>query len=204
MGVPGGVGVDSQPKRVIRRKTQVIRGSLIHEGQGAIGRRVPGVRGDYIESGLQPDGERIAPERGRDRAYSLPDALGCRPGVWQGVLRGRGFPTHRVSVSGLLFQTVTLEPPILVVPAPGFHSGANWKRPGPPRRVRRPEIPKATSKPDVGLPPRSVRPAHTGVCNVRVVRTTRIKAAQARQARGRLASDVTPEFRLARVGGPAH
>src|SRR5579863_6930877 len=94
MGVPGGARVDSEPKGMILRQTHVIGTPRIHEGESAARRRVPRVRWNHIESGLQP---RLERDNHRWRSWFL---------------------AHRARVSVLLFLAAT---PILAILAPRFH-----------------------------------------------------------------------------------
>src|SRR5258705_12469151 len=52
-GIPRSASVDSETERMVFRETKVIRNSFIYEGKRAGRCSVPGVRRNYIESGLQ-------------------------------------------------------------------------------------------------------------------------------------------------------
>jgi hypothetical protein len=56
MRVPRCAGLDPEPKRVILREAEVIRASFVYEGKRAGRGRVPGVRRNHIERGLQRSG----------------------------------------------------------------------------------------------------------------------------------------------------
>src|SRR5207249_3148039 len=53
MGVPGWRGVRSIPKRMIAREPTVVRSSLVDEDEPARRRRVPRVRRNHVQRGLQ-------------------------------------------------------------------------------------------------------------------------------------------------------
>src|SRR5258708_11137412 len=53
MGVPLCANVDAETQRMIFRKTEVVRSSFVHEGEPAGRRRVPSMRWNHIQSGLQ-------------------------------------------------------------------------------------------------------------------------------------------------------
>src|SRR5260221_7991311 len=53
MRVPRSVRDASSSKRMIRRQTQVVRQSLVHEGEPAGRTGVPGVSRNHVERGLQ-------------------------------------------------------------------------------------------------------------------------------------------------------
>src|ERR1700686_1616669 len=59
MSVPRCAGLDPEPKRVILREAEIIRASFVYEGERAGRSRVPGVRRDHIERGLQPGLKRV-------------------------------------------------------------------------------------------------------------------------------------------------
>src|SRR5580658_10454583 len=56
MGVPRYADVDAETQGMIFRKTKVVRSSFIHEGEAAGRICVPGIRRNYIQSGLQLGG----------------------------------------------------------------------------------------------------------------------------------------------------
>jgi hypothetical protein len=53
MRIPLSAYVESEAEGLVLGKTEVIRGSFIHEGERAGSNSVPGVRRNHIESGLQ-------------------------------------------------------------------------------------------------------------------------------------------------------
>src|SRR6476660_3145897 len=53
MGVPRCANVDAETKGMIFRKAEVIRGSFIQKSEPAGRSRVPGIRRNHIQSGLQ-------------------------------------------------------------------------------------------------------------------------------------------------------
>ena len=53
MGIPRSDDVDSETEGMVLRETEVVRSSFIHEGERAGRSSVPGIRRNYIESGLQ-------------------------------------------------------------------------------------------------------------------------------------------------------
>ena len=53
MPIPRGPGVDPQSKVMVCWQTQVIRGPIIYERENAAWGRVPRMRWNHIESGLQ-------------------------------------------------------------------------------------------------------------------------------------------------------
>src|ERR1700675_1442458 len=59
MRVPRRAGLDPEPKRVIFREAEVIRVSFVYEGERAGRSRIPGVRRNDIECGLQPCLKRV-------------------------------------------------------------------------------------------------------------------------------------------------
>ena len=105
MGIPGCARVDSRSEGVICGEAQKIRGPLVDEEQSAGRRRVPGVRRNYIERGLQPRLGRLAhyQRAGRLlRANELPHTLQRRARVGHEIRNWRSrFLTHRAS-GGLL------------------------------------------------------------------------------------------------------
>jgi hypothetical protein len=79
MGIPSRASVGAEPKRMIRGKTQINRGPLVHEGLNA-DRRVPGVRGNYVEWALQPCLKRSIPNRRDGRLWLAYNVLDCLEG----------------------------------------------------------------------------------------------------------------------------
>src|SRR6266851_7523911 len=53
MRVPGYAGLDAEPERMVARETKIIRIPVIDERESAGRHRVPGKRGNRIESGSQ-------------------------------------------------------------------------------------------------------------------------------------------------------
>src|SRR5690348_6759290 len=74
VGVPRRAGVDTEPEGMVRRQTEVIRGTGIDEGEPAGGIRVPGVGRDLVERGLQL-GRKRADVRGVNHRRQIYGAL---------------------------------------------------------------------------------------------------------------------------------
>src|ERR1700759_3567400 len=53
MGVPLRANVDAEAQGMILRKTKVVGGPPVDEGETAGRRRVPGMRGNHVQRGLQ-------------------------------------------------------------------------------------------------------------------------------------------------------
>src|SRR5438105_15371056 len=51
--IPRRTCLDSRAERMILRKTDVVRAALVRESQGAGGHRIPRMRGNDVERGLQ-------------------------------------------------------------------------------------------------------------------------------------------------------
>ena len=75
--VPCCARVNSEPKRMIRRQTEVVRTSFIYEPECAGWRCVPGVRRNHIESGLQ-----LCLKRVIHALHPRPFSLECQSTFW--------------------------------------------------------------------------------------------------------------------------
>ena len=83
MRIPRGPGVDPQSKVMVYRQTQIIRGPPIDERESAARGRVPRVRRNHIESGLEPCLKRVIhDEAGGDseqKSRCMPPMRSSRP-----------------------------------------------------------------------------------------------------------------------------